>query len=294
MKKNYFFSIIIPTFNREFKLERAIQSVFNQTYQNWEMIIVDNYSKDNTKKMVENFKSNKIKFYQINNNGVIAKSRNLGVKKSSGKYLAFLDSDDYWNKNKLTVCRNEIIKFKNLKLIYHNMYLKKKDNQIFFQKTNYFRKVKKKVRNDLINNGPAYPTSGVIVDKKLFIKINMFREMKKFIAWEDFDAWIRLSKYSNDFHCIQNTLGYLSTDIENTNNTKIQIKNLKCFKNEYIKGDKKIPNWCIYALMRCYQKNRQFKESLRYLKKLNISGYSLIQKFKLLIFYFLNIFKITI
>ena len=81
MKKNYFFSIIIPTFNREFKLERAIQSVLNQTYQNWEMIIVDNYSEDNTKKMVENFKNNKIKFYQINNNGVIAKSRNLGVKK---------------------------------------------------------------------------------------------------------------------------------------------------------------------------------------------------------------------
>ena len=80
MKKKILFSIIIPTYNREKMLKNAIKSVLNQTYKNWEIIIVDNYSKDNTKKMVENFKSKKIKFYQINNNGIIAKSRNIGVK----------------------------------------------------------------------------------------------------------------------------------------------------------------------------------------------------------------------
>ena len=287
-------SIIMNCHNGEKYLINSLNSIFAQDYHNWELIFWDNKSHDNSKKIIKKYQDKRVRYFYSNRLLPLYHARNKAINKTKGNFICFLDTDDYWNKNKLTVCRNEIIKFKNLKLIYHNMYLKKKDNQIFFQKTNYFRKVKKKVRNDLINNGPAYPTSGVIVDKKLFIKINMFREMKKFIAWEDFDAWIRLSKYSNDFHCIQNTLGYLSTDIENTNNTKIQIKNLKCFKNEYIKGDKKIPNWCIYALMRCYQKNRQFKESLRYLKKLNISGYSLIQKFKLLIFYFLNIFKITI
>tara|TARA_Y100001958_G_C21128825_1_gene470750 strand:- start:110 stop:994 length:885 start_codon:yes stop_codon:yes gene_type:complete len=294
MKKNSFFSVIIPTYNRRIKLEKAIQSVLNQTYKDWELIIIDNYSNDSTKTMVENFRNNKIKFYQIYNRGVIAKSRNLGIKKSNGKYLAFLDSDDCWHKDKLMICRNEIVKFKDLKLIYHNMYLRRKKNQIFFQKTNYFRKVKKKVTNDLIINGPAYPTSSVVVEKKIFKKIRMFRENIKFIAWEDFDAWIRLSKYSNNFHCVKDSLGYSSINAENTNSTKIRIKNLISFKKEYLSKNQKTPNWYIYALMRCYQKNSQFKKSLKYFKKLNIKNYNLFQKLKLLLLYLTNIFKIAI
>ena len=294
MKKKLFFSVIIPTYNREKVLYKAIKSVFDQTYQDWELIVVDNNSKDQTKKIVKNFKSKKVKLYNINNNGIIAKSRNLGIRKSKGRYLAFLDSDDSWKKNKLMICRNEIVKSKYPKLIYHNMFLKKKDDQFFFKKTNYFRNVKFKVKNDLINNGPAYPTSSVIVEKKIFNKINMFRENKKFIAWEDFDAWIRLSEHSNDFHCISHSLGYSTINSENTNNTKIQIKNLICFKKVYLTKVKKIPNWYNYALMRCYQKNYQFKKSIKYLKKLNLSEYNLFQKLKLLIFFFTNLFKIIV
>ena len=294
MKKKLFFSVIIPTYNREIVLHKAIKSVFNQTYQNWELIVIDNNSKDETKKVIKNFKSKKIKLYNINNKGIIAKSRNLGIKKSRGRYIAFLDSDDSWKKNKLLICKNEIIKSKYPKLIYHDMNLKKKDNQFFFKKTNYFRKVKLDVKKDLINNGPAYPTSSVVVEKKIFKKINMFRENKKFIAWEDFDAWIRLSEYSNDFHCISDALGYSIINGENTTNTNIQIKNLFCFKKEYLTKVKTIPNWYNYSLMRCYQKNNQFKKSIKYLKKLNISEYNIFQKIKLSIFYFTNIFKIAV
>ena len=81
MKKKLFFSVIIPTYNREIVLHKAIKSVFNQTYQNWELIVVDNNSKDETKKVIKNFKSKKIKLFNINNKGIIAKSRNLGIKK---------------------------------------------------------------------------------------------------------------------------------------------------------------------------------------------------------------------
>ena len=86
------FSIILPTYNRaESFLSRAIESVINQTYIDWELIIIDNNSIDNTKNLIESYKNNQIKLYNISNNGNIAKSRNLGISKASGDYIAFLD-----------------------------------------------------------------------------------------------------------------------------------------------------------------------------------------------------------
>ena len=292
MKKKVYFSIIIPTYNREFELKRAVNSVLDQSFKNWELIIIDNFSKDNTKKMILSFKNPKIKFYQIRNKGVIAKSRNFGIKKSKGEYLAFLDSDDFWIKNKLSICYEVTKKFGNQKLTYHDMYLKRKNRNYFFEKTHFFRSLNGKDKNDLINNGPAFPTSSVIVRMKDFKNIKMFRENKKFIGWEDFDAWIRLLKFSNEFYCIKKPLGYLSIGGDSINNTKTQLKNVKSFIKEYIKKRSKIPNWCNYSMMRCYQKNKKFNYSLNYLKKLDIKKLNFISKFKIMIFYFLILLKI--
>ncbi|MBT5862849.1 MAG: glycosyltransferase, partial [Gammaproteobacteria bacterium] len=72
-------SIILPTYNRaELFLERAIDSVVNQSYKDWELIIIDNNSTDNTKVLVDSYKDKQIYLYGISNNGNIAKSRNLG------------------------------------------------------------------------------------------------------------------------------------------------------------------------------------------------------------------------
>ena len=235
MIKNIFFSIIIPTYNRESELKRAVNSVLDQSFKNWELIIIDNFSKDNTKKMIQNFQNSKIKFFQIKNKGIIARSRNFGIKKSKGEYLAFLDSDDFWIKNKLSICHEVIKRHGDHKLIYHNMYLKKNNINFFLRKTSFFRSLDDKARNDLIYNGPAFPTSGVVVRNKDFRNIDMFREDKKFIGWEDFDAWIRLLKFSNGFYVIKKPLGYLSIGGENVNNSKTQLKNIKSFIKEYIK-----------------------------------------------------------
>ena len=95
-----FFSIVIPTYNQSSYLKIALTSVFKQKYKNYEVIVVDNYSSDETFKVIKNFKK-KIIYKRIRNNGVIAKSRNLGIKLSKGKWIAFLDSDDYWSEDKL-------------------------------------------------------------------------------------------------------------------------------------------------------------------------------------------------
>ena len=90
MNQEVFFSIILPTYNREKKILKAINSVILQTFNNWELIIIDNNSNDQTKEKIYNLNNKKIFFYQINNNGVIALSRNYGISKSTGKYLCFL------------------------------------------------------------------------------------------------------------------------------------------------------------------------------------------------------------
>ncbi|MGM8360835.1 glycosyltransferase family 2 protein [Flavobacterium sp. ARAG 55.4] len=95
-------SVIIPTFNSEKYISDTIQSVQNQSYQNWEVIIVDDASTDETQTIITPFLTNKrIKFYSLEKNSGTGVARNLAVSKASGKYISFLDADDLWKPEKL-------------------------------------------------------------------------------------------------------------------------------------------------------------------------------------------------
>lgn len=96
-----FFSVVIPTYNRAELLERAIISVLNQSFQDFEIIIIDNNSTDNTLDVVEAFRDPRIRLYKIDNRGIIAISRNLGMSKARGEWIALLDSDDLWYSSRL-------------------------------------------------------------------------------------------------------------------------------------------------------------------------------------------------
>ena len=93
-------TIITAMYNSEKYIKNTIESVLSQVYQNWEWIIVDDASIDGSLKIVQNFaeKDNRIKIVRKDNNSGQANSRNLGLKKSKGKLVAFLDSDDIWDK----------------------------------------------------------------------------------------------------------------------------------------------------------------------------------------------------
>lgn len=101
-------SVIIPTFNRAHVLGKCIDSVLNQSYQNLEVIIIDDGSTDNTKSVLSHYKDH-IKVIYQNNSGV-SSARNAGVANANGKYIAFLDSDDSWHKDKLKI---QLEKFEN-------------------------------------------------------------------------------------------------------------------------------------------------------------------------------------
>src|SRR5687768_5708706 len=96
-------SIIIPTYNRENLIGESIQSVLDQTYTNWELIIIDDGSEDGTHQVVTGFRDKRISYYLIAHCGIFGKVRNEGLRRSNGKYVAFLDSDDLWCEDKLQV-----------------------------------------------------------------------------------------------------------------------------------------------------------------------------------------------
>ncbi len=106
MNHNPLVSVVIPSYNRADDLKRAVQSVITQTYQNWEIIIVDNSSTDHNVQVVESFSDNRIRLLNIQNGGVIAKSRNLGIQSAKGDWIALLDSDDWWKSSKIKILQN--------------------------------------------------------------------------------------------------------------------------------------------------------------------------------------------
>ena len=94
-------SVIMPTFNCAQYIGEAIECVMKQTYENWEIIIEDDCSTDNTQEVVEQFKDKRIKYYRLSENRGAAVARNCALSKACGRWIAFLDSDDLWNRTKL-------------------------------------------------------------------------------------------------------------------------------------------------------------------------------------------------
>lgn len=102
-KTNHLVSIITPAYNCADYIEECIESIMNQTYQNWEMIIVNDKSIDNTQSIVESYvkKDSRIKLFNQEKNVGAAAARNKALELSQGRFVAFLDSDDVWKPNKL-------------------------------------------------------------------------------------------------------------------------------------------------------------------------------------------------
>ena len=94
-------SIIMPTYNRAGYIMESINSVLQQTYSNWELIIVDDASEDNTEELVSSIKDDRIQFIRTDKTGLGIKIKNVGIKKAKGDLIAFIDSDDLWAPEKL-------------------------------------------------------------------------------------------------------------------------------------------------------------------------------------------------
>jgi glycosyltransferase involved in cell wall biosynthesis len=199
-------SVIIPTYNHAHFLGRALQSVLDQTYTNWEAIIVDNYSQDNTDEVVQSFADKRISLLKIHNNGVIASSRNMGIRAAKGEWIALLDSDDWWMSNKLEVCFKHIND--QVDIVYHSLEIVRDTPSVFQRKRLKSRQVKKPVLVDLLLSGNLIANSSVVVRKKLLDQVGGINESVEMIAAEDYNTWMRIARLTDAFIHIPECLGY--------------------------------------------------------------------------------------
>ena len=224
------FSVVIPTYNHANYLHRSLRSVLDQTYQNFEIIVIDNHSIDNTDEIVANFSDERITYLKIHNHGVIAASRNQGIKAAKGEWIAFLDSDDWWSVNKLEMSVNYINP--GVDFLYHNLKIVGEKFGIVKRGMTKSWELRSPVLIDLLLNGNPIVNSSVVVRKRLLCQIGAISEEPEMIATEDYNTWMRIAQISEKFVRIPFTLGsYLlhSQNVSNRNMAKPMISAVNQF-----------------------------------------------------------------
>jgi glycosyltransferase involved in cell wall biosynthesis len=196
MKKNQKVSVIIPTYNRKNMIGDAIQSVLNQTHRNFEIIIIDDASDDNTEEVVKSFNDVRIKYILHKENKGGSAARNTGIKKARGKFIAFLDSDDWWHPKKLEL---QLLKMQtsriNPDLVYTGIKQVNNDGELIKEILPKFRG---NILNELLNQNVVGTTSSVCLKKEIFGNIGLFDE--NLPSRQDIDFWIRAAgKYTFDY-----------------------------------------------------------------------------------------------
>ncbi|MFX1394814.1 MAG: glycosyltransferase family 2 protein [Promethearchaeota archaeon] len=192
-KENKLVSVITPTHNRANIIKEAINSVLNQTYKNFEYIIVDNGSTDNTEEIVRSFKDERIKYIWQENSGSPAGSRNTGMMAATGYYIAFCDSDDLWLPQKLEKQIEIFEKYDDLLLVATNAIFYPEKFKLFKNVLSISKNKKITFRNILKRNNIIIST---ILMKRIVVDILGLMDENPHI-WEDYDYWLRLLKYKN-------------------------------------------------------------------------------------------------
>ena len=194
-REKIFVDIIMPNYNKEEFIEDAIKSVLKQSYKYWKLYIIDDNSRDKSKKILKKFRKNKkIKIIFLKKNKGPAICRNIGMSLSKSYYLSFLDSDDYWPKNKLSSQIN-FMNVNNVKFSYTDYMSFHKNNKNFLKRTNVpsIFNLKSFSRNSSIN------TSTMILRRNIIKKLNLeiFKNMRIIFSSVKFLKKIRIYLQKN-------------------------------------------------------------------------------------------------
>lgn len=289
-----FFSIIIPTYNSADYILEAIEGVYAQDFKNYEVIVVDNASTDNTEELIKKYKQQgqhtNFNYIRHKENLERCVSRNTGIDESSGRYICFLDSDDYYKSNHLST-------------IYE--FIKSRDFPKGMFYTNMFSLVGNEL-NKIITieqesvNPPTYILEKdiSIIPPQVCLHADILREFKfdvDLVMVEDTDLWIRtVNKYSL-FHIDEYTVVHRyhdgnSTNLARFNAHRARLNGLKIiFKREYTNSIPKKSK--VRAISRCYfgmakfhlHQKQHFKMALMLLRSIGIYPKDPLTKHKVLL-----------
>jgi len=191
-------SVIVPTYNRADRLERALNSIVSQTYQDFELIVVDDGSTDKTYQLMKSFP--KAQYFYIKKNSGVSKARNVGLAFAKGELICFLDSDDLWKEKKIQIQSLWLENNKDSQICYTDEIWVR--NGVRVNPMNRHRKYSGDIFRHCLGLCIVSPSS-VMIRAKLFDEIGNFDESLP--ACEDYDLWLRIaSKYA--FHFIEEPL----------------------------------------------------------------------------------------
>lgn len=214
--QNPIVSVIVTTYNREEFLKETIQSILNQTYKDFELIVVDNFSNYDFFKVIEEFGDSRIRPFQNANNGIIAVNRNYGISKAKGKYLAFCDDDDLWMPDKLKLQMDILTKYEDRCIVCTNIARFRCDVKNVILKKGRDNNVS---LNSLLRKNPI-ATSSVLLNNSQLVK---FCESIDLITVEDYELWIRLNLQGFRICYLGTPLVYYREGVQNTSKGENKI-----------------------------------------------------------------------
>lgn len=189
-KENALISVIMPTYNRGYCIQRSVNSVLNQTYSNLELIIVDDCSTDNTESIIGAYNDLRISYIKLKKNIGACAARNLGIQRARGKYIAFQDSDDEWLETKLEE-QYIFLKKMNADMVFCSFYFFEQ-KKLFPQKHYTNSEVKKELlKQNLIS------TQTIFSKREVFDKYKFDEKMPRF---QDWDVVLRIVQTYNISH----------------------------------------------------------------------------------------------
>ncbi|WP_158582899.1 glycosyltransferase family 2 protein [Lysinibacillus yapensis] len=288
-------SVIIPTFNRGNIILDTIQSVLNQTYTNFELLIVDDASTDHTSEMVNSISDQRIKYIKLNQNTKGKEARNKGITESTGEFIAFLDSDDLWAREKL----EKQLKFmiKNANNINHafcftNLYMQKDTKLV--NCTNKLFSPSKNVMDYILSEKNIVQTSTYMVSSNLAKRTLFNNTLTKH---QDWDFCLRLLKNQAEFLFYPESLTIWKVDDRKDRisagykNIDVSLKWLE--ENRPFLSKKAICGFEMTILYGYYLRQKEFKKALKILKTAKnnqaLNLYDLIKSILLFILFKLKI-----
>jgi len=186
-------SIVMPAYNHGRYIGDAIASVRAQTLRDWELIVVDNHSLDDTSEVVRSFEDPRIVYLRFNNRGIIAAGRNVGLQAARGRYIAFLDSDDLWLPEKLAIQVAALRRALDVLLVSTNGYYYPSPEGLFIKRERILLRwrdsrfgVEQLLRRSPIIN------SSVLVRRSATDKVGLQDENPALRTAEDYDYWLRI------------------------------------------------------------------------------------------------------
>ena len=203
MNKQPLVSIIMNCYNGEKYLAESLESILSQTYQNWELIFWDNLSTDNSKKIFEKYKDKRFKYFLAEKHSVLYHARNLAIQKTKGDFIAFLDTDDIWLKDKLSK-QIQLFSDENIGLVYGNYWRYNKINFFKKKRLSSFKQLPSGKITDILLKKYSVGMLTVVIRKK-FIDDKKDIFDTNFDMLSDMDFILRFSK-KYKFDCVQEPL----------------------------------------------------------------------------------------